>query len=63
MAVAGGGKKKEEKLDWMYSGATVNREEYLLGKKIDRHVEKEDTDDLKVQYTLQAMLCSCMATQ
>ncbi|GBN45317.1 Pre-mRNA-splicing factor CWC25 [Araneus ventricosus] len=34
-------KKKEEKLDWMYQGpsAMVNREEYLMGRKIDRTFE------------------------
>uniref|UniRef100_A0A2L2Y0Y4 Putative coiled-coil domain-containing protein n=1 Tax=Parasteatoda tepidariorum TaxID=114398 RepID=A0A2L2Y0Y4_PARTP len=34
-------KKKEEKLDWMYQGpaAMVNREEYLLGRKIDKTFE------------------------
>lgn len=34
-------KKKEERVDWLYSGpaAAVNREEYLLGKKIDKSVD------------------------
>ncbi|GIY41353.1 pre-mRNA-splicing factor CWC25 homolog [Caerostris extrusa] len=34
-------KKKEERLDWMYQGpaAMVNREEYLLGRKIDKTLE------------------------
>lgn len=34
-------KKKEEKLDWMYQGpaAMVNRDEYLLGRKIDKTFE------------------------
>ena len=29
-------------MEWLYSGAagaSVNREEYLLGRKIDRHVD------------------------
>lgn len=34
-------KKKDERLDWMYQGpaAMVNREEYLLGRKIDKTFE------------------------
>ncbi|XP_054710115.1 pre-mRNA-splicing factor CWC25 homolog [Uloborus diversus] len=34
-------KKKEEKLDWMYQGpaAMVNRDDYLLGRKIDKSLE------------------------
>jgi len=41
-------KKKTEKLDWMYSHQTVNTDEYLLGRKIDKHVEvmKEDKPTL-----------------
>lgn len=33
-------KKKEEKLDWMYHGpgGMVNREEYLLGRPVDKYV-------------------------
>ena len=31
---------KDERVDWLYSGpGTVNREEYLLGKKIDKLVD------------------------
>lgn len=35
------------KMDWMYDGnkSTINREEYLLGKKIDSNFEKADADD------------------
>ncbi|KAL5481252.1 hypothetical protein EMCRGX_G021383 [Ephydatia muelleri] len=34
-------KKKDERVDWLYSGpaAAINREEYLLGKKIDKLVD------------------------
>lgn len=34
-------KKREERLDWMYQGpaAMVNRDEYLLGRKIDKTLE------------------------
>jgi len=34
-------RKKEDRVDWLYSGpaSSVNREEYLLGKKIDRLVD------------------------
>lgn len=34
-------RKKETRVDWLYSGpaSSVNREEYLLGKKIDRLVD------------------------
>ncbi|XP_064421367.1 pre-mRNA-splicing factor CWC25 homolog isoform X2 [Latimeria chalumnae] len=33
-------KKRDEKLDWMYQGpgALVNREEYLLGRPVDKYV-------------------------
>lgn len=31
---------KDERVDWLYSGpGTVNREEYLLGKRIDKLVD------------------------
>ena len=31
---------KDERVDWMYSGpGMVNREEYLLGKRIDKLVD------------------------
>lgn len=31
---------KEDRVDWLYSGpGTVNREEYLLGKRIDKLVD------------------------
>lgn len=35
-------KKEDKKLDWMYKGPNenVNREEYLLGRKIDKQFEK-----------------------
>ena len=34
-------RKKDDRVDWLYSGpgSSVNREEYLLGKKIDRLVD------------------------
>lgn len=34
-------RKKDERLDWMYQGpaAMVNRDEYLLGRKIDKTLE------------------------
>ena len=42
-------RKKSEKLDWMYSGQqAVNTEEYLLGKKIDKHVEVMKDEDEEV---------------
>ncbi|KAL8175717.1 UNVERIFIED_CONTAM: RNA-splicing factor, partial [Gekko kuhli] len=33
-------KKKDEKLDWMYQGpgGMVNREEYLMGRPVDKYV-------------------------
>ncbi|OCT62106.1 hypothetical protein XELAEV_18043191mg [Xenopus laevis] len=33
-------KKKDEKLDWMYQGpgGSVNREEYLLGRPVDKYI-------------------------
>lgn len=35
-------KKDDKKLDWMYKGPNqnVNREEYLLGRKIDKQFEQ-----------------------
>jgi len=38
----GGDGKSEEEMRWMYEGAksSVNREDYLLGKKVDKHFEK-----------------------
>lgn len=35
-------KKKEKKLDWMYKGPNqmVNREDYLLGKPVDKAFEQ-----------------------
>lgn len=35
-------RQRDERVEWLYSGAagaSVNREEYLLGRKIDRHVD------------------------
>ena len=46
-------KKDDKKLDWMYKGPeTVNREDYLLGRRIDKQFEKmveteKDTDQNK----------------
>ena len=41
-------RKQPEKLDWMYAGSmsASDREEYLLGKPIDRGFMKQD--DTKV---------------
>lgn len=33
-------KKDEKKLDWMYKAPTVNREDYLLGRKVDKQFEQ-----------------------
>lgn len=34
-------KKRDHRVEWLYStvGATANREEYLLGKRVDKHVD------------------------
>ncbi len=34
-------RKRSERVDWLYSGpgSSVNREEYLLGKRIDKAVD------------------------
>lgn len=34
-------RKKDERVEWLYRGpsTSVNREEYLLGKKIDKAVD------------------------
>jgi hypothetical protein len=49
-AVAMGTKKKtQERVEFMYQGAVpVDREEYLLGKKIDKAVELDTKDDLNI---------------
>ncbi|GBO32345.1 Pre-mRNA-splicing factor CWC25 [Araneus ventricosus] len=63
-------KKKEEKLDWMYQGpsAMVNREEYLMGRKIDRTFEtlqmiengeesrKDEATEVKCNYPINRTL-------
>lgn len=38
----GGIEKKEKKLDWMYKGPKemINREDYLLGKPVDKAFEE-----------------------
>ncbi|XP_038609785.1 LOW QUALITY PROTEIN: pre-mRNA-splicing factor CWC25 homolog [Tachyglossus aculeatus] len=39
-------KKKEEKLDWMYQGpgGLVNRDEYLMGRPVDKYVLEKSED-------------------
>ena len=44
-------RKKSDRLEWMYSApghAGVNREEYLLGKSIDKAVDPLATNEEKV---------------
>lgn len=42
-------RQKESRVDWMYSGpaSTVDREEYLLGKKIDKYVDPTLTEEAR----------------
>jgi hypothetical protein len=35
-------RKDEKNMDWMYKGERPEREEYLLGRRIDKHIEEED---------------------
>ena len=35
-------RKSEEKLQWMYKGDKPEADDYLLGKRIDRHIEQDD---------------------
>ena len=45
-------RKKSDRLEWMYSApghAGVNREDYLLGKAIDKAVDPLATSDEKVE--------------
>ena len=40
MAIDAGLKKRSDRLEWMYRGVqNINRDEYLLGKKIDKQVD------------------------
>lgn len=41
----------EKKLEWMYKGSTelLNREEYLLGRQIDKTFEKQDAVEKEQQ--------------
>ena len=42
-------KKTTERVEFMYQGAApVDREEYLLGKKVDKAVELDTKDDLNI---------------
>ena len=34
--------KSEERLQWMYKGDKPEMDDYLLGKRIDRHIEKDE---------------------
>eukprot|EP00118_Oscarella_pearsei_P018338 m.187671 g.187671 ORF g.187671 m.187671 type:complete len:347 (+) comp39366_c0_seq19:91-1131(+) len=36
-AIDAGLRKKSDKVDWMYKKMTIDREQYLLGKKVDKH--------------------------
>ncbi|KAI1710595.1 pre-mRNA splicing factor domain-containing protein [Ditylenchus destructor] len=39
--MSGEGSSKEKNLEWMYEGpkSSINREDYLLGKKVDKNFE------------------------
>lgn len=41
----------EKKLEWMYKGQQelLNREDYLLGRQIDKHFEEQDTVEKQTQ--------------
>lgn len=45
------GKKDEKKLDWMYKGPNqmVNREDYLLGKPVDKAFEQMQQTEKDVE--------------
>lgn len=42
-------RKKDPRVEWLYSGpaSSVNREEYLLGKKIDRQIDPTLAEDAR----------------
>lgn len=44
-------RKKDSRVEWLYSGpaSTVNREEYLLGKRIDKLVDPTIAEDERVK--------------
>ncbi len=51
-------RQKDSRVEWLYSGpaSTVNREEYLLGKKIDKFVDPtltEEAREKEVMFTFQ----------
>ena len=53
-------RKKSDRLEWMYSApghSGVNREEYLLGKAIDKAVDPLATNDEKVNHITGIILC------
>lgn len=35
----------DKKLEWMYKGSELNREEYLTGRAIDKNFEKQDANE------------------
>lgn len=41
----------EKKLEWMYKGSTeiLNREDYLLGRQVDKNFEKQDAAEKEQQ--------------
>lgn len=49
-------KKEDKKLDWMYKGPNqnVNREEYLLGRKIDKQFEQMVQAEKETEQNIQA---------
>ncbi len=46
-------------MEWLYSGpaSTVNREEYLLGKKIDKFVDPTLTEEAREKEVCLFFLC------
>ncbi|XP_050306828.1 pre-mRNA-splicing factor CWC25 homolog [Anthonomus grandis grandis] len=45
---------KEEKLDWIYKGANslVDREEYLLGRKVDKTLDQLNNEEKETKFVL-----------
>lgn len=35
----------DKKLEWMYKGQSLNREDYLTGRAVDKHFEQEDSKE------------------
>jgi hypothetical protein len=56
---------ENDKLEWMYKKSSVNNEEYLLGKKIDKNFEETDNNivDKEILPTRLTYFSKCTDTE